>query len=62
VITVRTWRESQIIMQAQIWKGEARCANHTLSLIYKAVTGAKQAYSGNQMVPMLPPRKENAYG
>ncbi|MGM5018754.1 hypothetical protein [Tardiphaga sp. 367_B4_N1_1] len=37
----RTWLESQIIMQAQIWKQEARCANHTIGQIYQAVTGAK---------------------
>jgi hypothetical protein len=37
----RTWLESQIIMQAQIWKQEARCANDTIGQIYQAVTGAK---------------------
>lgn len=35
-----TWRESQLLMQAQIWKGEARCANHTIGQIYQLVTGA----------------------
>jgi hypothetical protein len=35
-----TWRESQLIQQAQIWKGEARCANHTIGQIYQLVTGA----------------------
>jgi hypothetical protein len=37
----RTWLESQIIMQAQIWKQEARCANDTIGQIYQAVTGSK---------------------
>jgi len=37
----RTWLESQIIMQAKIWKQEARCANHTIGQIYQAITGAK---------------------
>lgn len=36
-----TWRESQLLMQAQIWKQEARCANHTIHQIYQLVTGAK---------------------
>jgi hypothetical protein len=35
-----TWRESQLLQQAQIWKGEARCANHTIYQIYQLVTGA----------------------
>lgn len=35
-----TWRESQLLMQAQIWKGEARCANDTIGQIYQLVTGA----------------------
>lgn len=37
----RTWLESQIIMQAKIWKQEARCANNTIGQIYQAMTGAK---------------------
>ena len=28
-------------LQAQIWKQEARCANHTLGEIYQIATGAK---------------------
>jgi hypothetical protein len=36
-----TWRESQLILQAQIWKGEARCANHTIGQIYQICTGAR---------------------
>lgn len=35
-----TWRESQLIQQAQIWKQESRCANHTIGQIYQLVTGA----------------------
>lgn len=35
-----TWRESQLIQQAQGWKGEARCANHTIGQIYQLVTGS----------------------
>jgi hypothetical protein len=35
-----TWRESQLLQQAQIWKQEARCANDTIGQIYQAVTGA----------------------
>lgn len=38
---MRTNIESCLLMQAQIWKGEARCANHTIGQIYQAVTGAK---------------------
>jgi hypothetical protein len=38
---MRTTVESHLLMQAQIWKGEARCANHTIGQIYQAVTGAK---------------------
>lgn len=36
-----SWRESQLLQQAQIWKQEARCANDTIGQIYQAVTGAK---------------------
>jgi hypothetical protein len=36
-----TWRESQLIQQAQIWKQEARGANHTIGQIYQLCTGAK---------------------
>jgi hypothetical protein len=36
-----SWRESQLIQQAQIWKGEARCANHTIGQIYQLCTGAR---------------------
>jgi hypothetical protein len=36
-----TWRESQLIQQAQIWKGEARCASDTIAEIYQLVTGKK---------------------
>jgi hypothetical protein len=35
-----SWRESQLLMQAQIWKQEANCANHTIRQIYQTVTGA----------------------
>lgn len=35
-----SWRESQILLQAQCWKQEARCANHTIAEIYQLVTGA----------------------
>jgi hypothetical protein len=34
-------RESQLIQQAQIWKGEARCANHTIGQIYRLCTGGR---------------------
>jgi hypothetical protein len=40
-MTKLSWRESQLIQQAQIWKGEARCANHTIGQIYQLCTGAK---------------------
>lgn len=36
-----TLRESQLIQQAQIWKGEASCSNHTIGQIYQICTGAK---------------------
>jgi hypothetical protein len=35
-----TWRESQLIMQAQIWKQEARTANATIAEIYQLCSGA----------------------
>lgn len=35
------YRESQLILQARIWKGEARCANHTIGQIYQLCTGAR---------------------
>lgn len=38
---MRTVVESHLILQAQIWKQEARCANDTIGQIYQAVTGAK---------------------
>lgn len=40
-MTVLSWRESQMIQQAQIWKGEARCANHTIGQIYQLCTGSR---------------------
>lgn len=35
-----TLRESQLIQQAQIWKGEARAANATIAEIYQLCSGA----------------------
>ncbi len=34
-------RESQLIQQAQIWKGEAVCANHTIGQIYQLCTRSR---------------------
>jgi len=36
-----TWRESQLIQQAQMWKQEARCANDTIAQIYRLCTGGR---------------------
>lgn len=36
-----SWRESQLIQQAQIWKQEARTANATIAEIYQICTGGK---------------------
>lgn len=36
-----TWRESQLIQQAQIWKQEARAANATIAEIYQLITGRR---------------------
>lgn len=49
-----TLRESQLIQQAQIWKGEARCANHTIGQIYQLCTGAKgEPWNGADPVKAL---------
>lgn len=36
-----TWRESQLIQQAQIWKQEARTANSTIAEIYQLCSGCR---------------------
>jgi hypothetical protein len=40
-MTKLTWRESQLIQQAQMWKQEARKANATIAEIYQLCSGGK---------------------
>jgi hypothetical protein len=40
-MTKLTWRESQLIQQAQMWKQEARAANATIAEIYQLCSGGK---------------------
>jgi phage-related minor tail protein len=40
-MTKLTWRESQLIQQAQMWKQEARAANATIAKIYQLCSGGK---------------------